>query len=464
MSTDSQSSSRAALSAGRVMCADSVGRTLLAMAVPPAQRRGGLLQRVPVLGRHGELPEELRRTALASRAVEEAVPVAEIDDIDPEAVAAWIVDQYPAATYPAVVLGSPHGAAVELAAVCGAAWLPTSFTVTAPWPGGSAGNWVAAMAWGTRLTERLLAGSSAITVRQVHDPVLRGALCGATVSLHVRWRTLPGAYRQFLRSRLEPGGTSVMVRDLRTWPVLDGPPGYGFQIGSPTSGWTSEDYSSGTSGFQRLLQSMEADEWPDPGPDQSLRYAETGGEPAIEPELRQIATETGTAGHRVLYRDPHSLSGAVADLYRVWLRPTAGGRRAVVGSSRMIDPWHAVDRGLVPYWCESSSRSATDAAELWFAGSRPFESISVLPDPPGIVHDATATLRQWRSIAAFGRRQGEVDALVAGRYPLLPPAAGQVTRHLRNVAAVPDRPALLPVDRAVRILGDTAAALGIMVV
>jgi hypothetical protein len=447
-----------------VICADSVGRALLAMAVPPGRRRGDLLDRVPVLGRHGGLPEELRRRALAARAVDEAVPLAEMDDIDAEAVAAWIVDQFAAATYPAVVLGSPHGAAVQLAAACGAAWLPTSFTVTAPWPGGSAGNWVAAMAWGARLAERLITGNPAITVRQVHDPVLRGSLCGATVSLQVRWRTLPEAYRRFLGTRLEPGGASVVVRDLRTWPVLDGPPGYGFQIGSPTSGWTCEDYSTDTCGFRRLLRSIGADEWSDPGLETSLKYAETGGEPAIEPELRQLATETGAAVHRVLYRDPHAFSGAVADLYRAWLPPSPGGRHAVVGSGRMIDPWHAVDRGLVPYWCESSSRSAADAAELWFAGSRPFESISVLPDPPGTAHDEIATLGHWRAVTALGRHQGQVDALVAGRYPLLPPAAGQATRHLRSLAAAPDQPGPLPVDQAVRGLADTGTALGLVVV
>jgi hypothetical protein len=463
MNADSESSSLSTLSASRVMCADSVGRTLLTMAVPPARRRGDILQRVPVLGRHGELPEEIRRKALAARAIEEAMPLAEIDDIDAEAVAAWIVDQYPAVTYPAVVLGSPHGAAVQLATVCGAAWLPTSFTVTAPWPGGSAGNWVAAMAWGTQLAQRILARNAAITVRQVHDPVLRGSLCGATVSLQVRWLTLPEAYREFLRSRLEPGGASLMVRDLRTWPVQDGPPGYGFQIGSPTSGWTSGDYRTDRYAFRKLLRGIGAEDWPDPGSEPSPKYAETGGEPSIEPELRHIATETGAAGHRVLYRDPHSLSGAVADLYRAWLGPSASGRHAIVGSGRMIDPWQAVDRGMVPYWCESSSRSATDAAELWFAGSRPFESISVLPDPPGTVHDDTATLRHWRAIAAFGRREGKVDALVAGRYPLLPPAAGQATRYLRNVAAASGPPGPLPVDQAVRGLADTGAALGLLV-
>jgi hypothetical protein len=446
------------------MCADSLGRTLLAMAVPPDQRPGDVLRRVPVLGRHGELPEPLRHQLLASRAVEEAVPLAGLEAIDAEAVAAWIVGQYPAVTYPAVVLGSPHGAAVQLAAVCGAAWLPTSFTVTLPWPGGSAGNWAAAMAWGTRLAERILAHNPATTVRQVHDPVLRGSLCGATVSLQVRWRSLPDAYRTFLRSRVVPGGASLMVRDLRIWPVLDGPAGYGFQIGTPTSGWTAEDYSTDRYGFHKLLRGIGAEDWPDPGFAFSPKYAETGGEPSIEPELRQLATETGSSGHRVLYRDPHSFSGAVADLYRTWLRRSGSGRHAVVGSGRMIDPWQAVSRGLVPYWCESSSRSDADAAELWFAGSRPFESISVLPDPPGTVHDDTATLGHWRSIARSGRRDGEVDALVAGRYPLLPPAAGQATRHLRNVEPAPVPPGPLPVDQAVLGLADTGTAMGLLVV
>jgi hypothetical protein len=246
--------------------------------------------------------------------------------------------------------------------------------------------------------------------------------------------------------------------------VLDGPPGHSFQIGSPTSGWTSADYSIDSGAFRTLLRSVGARGWPDPGLDFLLKYAETGGEPSIEPELRQIATETGSAGHRVLYRDPQSFSGAVADLYRMWLRPAGGGRHAVVGSGRMIDPWLAFDRAVVPYWCESSSRSAADAAELWFAGSRPFESINVLPDPPGTVHDDTATLAHWRAIAAFGRREGQVDALVARRYPLLPPAAGQVTRHLRNVPEAPAPPGPLPVDHAVRGLAGSGAAMGLLVV
>ena len=53
-----------------------------------------------------------------------------VDAVDAEAVAEWSVGQYEDSAYPAVVLGSPHGAAVHLAVAIGAPWLPTSFPVT----------------------------------------------------------------------------------------------------------------------------------------------------------------------------------------------------------------------------------------------------------------------------------------------------------------------------------------------
>jgi hypothetical protein len=449
-----------ALPAGRVVCADSIGRALLAMAVPPAERRGDFLQRVPVLGRHGAMPEPIRRAALTAKAVEEAVPLDRIDDIDAEAVAAWIVGRYSAATYPAVVLGSPHGSAVHLAAACGAAWLPTTFTVTAPWPEGSVTDWTAAKAWGAGLAERILARNPGITIRQVHDPVLRGSLCGATVSLQVRWRTLPEAYRILLGSRVDADGASVLVRDLRDWPVSDGPPGYGFQVGTPTSGWTSEDYRQDSPVLGKLLRSLGAEDPPSQNFENSRQYAETSGEPAVEPELRRIAADSGSAGHRVLFRDPAGFSGAVADLHKDWSR----SRRAVVASGRMIDPWPGADDRTVPYWCESSSRQAAEAAEWWLAGSEPFDAVDVLPDPPGTLHDDTATLRHWRTIAAFGRLRGTVDALLAGRYPLLPPAAGRASRGIQAVPPGENRAEPLSVHHAVRWLKENGPALGLLVI
>jgi hypothetical protein len=450
----------------RVMCPESTGHTLLAMAVPPTWRTGSALSRIPVLGRRGDLPDERRREFLAADAAGGAVPLPQVDRVDAEAVATWIVEHYTEAAYPAVVLGSPHGAAVHLAAACGAAWLPTSFTLTAPWPDGDAGDWAASMAWGSRLAERIIARNPQVTVRQVHDPVLRGPLCGATVSLQVRWRTLPDAYRTFLRSRLTPDGAAVLIRDLRTWPVLDGSAGYGFQIGSPTTGWPADRYTLAHPSFCRLLNGIGVRHWSTVRSGIPWQYAETSGEPGLDLDLRRAGAEAGRPVHRVLYRSSQALSACVADLYRAWLRPSNGGRRCFVGTGRMMDPWQAIVAGSVPYWCESSSRTNTDAAQLWLAGSEPFDEISVLPEPPGTLQDDTATLTNWRSVAAFARRKGTVDTCIAGRYPLLPAPPRHATWFLSTSAAAAAGPPPPPMEagEAVRRLTLGGPPLGLLVV
>lgn len=453
----------AAPRAGQVVCADSLGHTLLTMAAPPEQRSSDAVSRVPLLGRYGELPDPLRWVAMTADTVADALPIAQIEQVDAEAVARWIVGHHRSVPYPAVVLGSPHGAAVNLAVACRAAWLPTSFTITTLWPGGSPGNWTAARAWGARLARQIIDGNPGVTVRQVHDPVLRGALCGATVSLHVRWRTLPEAYQTFMRSHLTADGACILVRDLRTWPVLGGPAGYGFQIGSPVSGWSPAGYRTDNSVFRRLLRRIGADEWPDTTAGMPRHYAETGGEPTLELGLRTIAADNGSAVHRLLYTDPQALSAAVADLYRTQLPRPGQDAHAVVSAGRMTDPWRMLDAGMVPYWCESSTRTAARAAELWLAGSTPYDRISVLPEPTGTSHDKLASLAHWRSVAAFARRSGTVDALLANRYPLLPAAARHAGDIIKNTTVIRRRPEPIPVGAAMRHLGRHGAVPGLMV-
>jgi hypothetical protein len=444
----------------RIVCPDSLGRGLLAAAARGAEQ----FRHVPVLGRHGELPESSRRGLLRDEARAGAVPPGAVAAIDAEAVAAWITEHYPEPSYPAVLLGSPHGAAVHLAAALGAAWLPTAFTVTVPWPGGSAADWSGALDWGAGLADRILAANRTVTVRQVHDPVARGPLSAATVSLHVRWRRLPAAYLDFLASRLAPGGVSMFLRDLRTWPVVERRRGHTFQIGSPMSGWSYVDYDRDNPAFCRLL-GPDAVHWARPNHDNPLPYAETAGDPALGVELRRVAAETHRPSHRVLYANPATLSACVADLYRAHLRTTrGGGDQCLVETGRLLDPGQVLAAGLVPYWCESPSRHATEAAGWWLAGSRGFDSVTVLPEPPGVRCDAYADLARWRALAAFARHRGEVDLLAASRYPLLPLAAGHATRVVLRTADEPHPAApTMTAEQVLSSLRQSGDALGLLV-
>ncbi len=454
------------LTAARVVSPDGPERPLLE-AVSRALRHRGCddLDRVPVLGRCAELPAELRRPALADEQWAEAVPLELVDRIDAEAVASWMTGRYPAGPWPAVVLGSTHGGAAHLAAALGAPWLPTTFTLTVPWPDGSVGDWTGAMEWGAKMADLILAASPDVTVRQVHDPVRRGALCGVAVTLHVRWQRLPRAYRAFLRSGLAPGGAALLLRDTRTWPVLELTDRHSFQLGSPAGGLRHEDQTMDNPSFRRLLHSVGGERWPTPYLDTPPRYAETAGEPILDRQLRGLSADIDRPAHRVLYPGPDALSACVADLYRNWLRSSGrDGDECVVETGRLIDPWRVLASGLVPYWCESATRAAVDAAEWWLAGSGGFAAVSVLPEPPGTACDSHAGPAQWRSVAAFARHRRHLNRQAFSRYPMLPLPTSHASAVLRSRHEAAEAMGTLPLGQAMSVLRHAGSRLGLLVV
>ena len=459
-------SATSALSAARVVSPDGPERPLLeAVARALIQRGCDDLDQVPVLGRHGRLPADLRWPALAAEQVAEAVPLELVDRIDADSVARWITGRYPAGAWPAVVLGSAHGGAAHLATALGAPWLPTTFTLTVPWPDGSVGDWPGAMEWGAKIADLILAANPDVTVRQVHDPVRRGALCGATVTLHVRWRRLPAAYHDVLRSGLRRGGSALLLRDTRTWPVVELTDRHSFQLGSPGGGHRHEDQTMDNPSFRRLMHSLGGDHWSTPYLDTPARYTEVAGEPEVERDLRRLSPEIDRSTHRVLYPGPEMLSACVGDLYRDWLRGNGrGGDGCVVETGRLIDPWRVLISGLVPYWCESAARPAVDAAEWWLAGSSAFDAVTILPEAPGTSFETYAGAAQWRAMAAFARHTPHLNRQALSRYPMLPLPASHASDVLRYRHDPTGFPETLPLGYAMAALRRSGSRLGLLVV
>ncbi|WP_305784429.1 hypothetical protein [Symbioplanes lichenis] len=445
----------------RVFDPDSTGRILLESAVRALHGRDCRDRvRMPRLSRRPALEPESRRDALAAEASADALPADAVDQLDAEGVAAWIVGRCPEPVYPAAVLGSPHGSAVHLAAALGAPWLPSGFTISVPYPSGAPEDARTACEHGAELSRRIIASNPGVTVRQVHDPVLTGPLCGTTLTLHVRWHRVPDAYRAFLGDRLAPGGRVLLLRDLRSWPTAEPVPGHTFQAGSPVTGWRPEDYTETNRGFLRLLTALGARRWTAPAHDLAVRYAEPAGDPGLENALRA----SGIPSHRVLYPRPAALSAFVADLYRSWLATTGAGTHCVVGSAGLLDPGAVLAAGAVPYWCESAARPAVEAAEAWLAGSLPFDTVSVLPQPPGVGCDAYAPAATWRSVAGFARTQARLDRLATSRYPLLPLPTSHVATALADAGGRPGPPPVrLTMDQVLGALRSSGRPLGLLV-
>ncbi|MGW0435958.1 hypothetical protein ACWDV4_25865 [Micromonospora sp. NPDC003197] len=450
-----------------VVSPDSLARVFLAAASRALRREDCAdLDHQPTLSRFRGAPPRVRRVAVARAGSRAAMSVPRAGEIDVERVARWAVQHYAPRWYPGMVIGSPHGAAVHLATALGVPWLPSAFEVTVQWASGSVDNPVGALAHGAQIAARIIAGNPEVGIRQVHDPAVRGVLAGSTVSLVVRWRGLPDAYRWFLGSHLVPGAPVLLLRDARTWPVLDSGLGHTFQVGGPASGLAPADFLPARKVLDQLLRGLGGDpaRWELPGPASPPSDAEHGIEPGFEASLREWVQGTGSPLHRILAPRPEVLSAAVADMYRGWLRSAGkSGNRCVVECGRLIDPWQVIRAGLVPYWCENAARRSVAGAEWWLAGSAPFTSVDVLPESPGLRSPALAGLPQWLAVASFGSRRRALDRGAARGYPLTPMPTRRATEALRGQAYdLPTPPPLRVVD-ALAALRDSGSPQGLLV-
>ncbi|MDM4718863.1 hypothetical protein QTQ03_04350 [Micromonospora sp. WMMA1363] len=457
----------AGLAGDRVVAVGSAARILVA-ATARALRGADCadLGHPGPLSRFTGAPEPVRRAAAARTAGRVALTAGQTAEVDAGRVARWFVDQYPRRRYPGVLFGSPHGAAAHLAVALGVPWLPAGFEMSAHWAQGAVDRPRAALDHGAALAARLLAGNPDLHLRQVHCPASRGALAGATVSFAARWRRLPTAYRRFLTDRLEPGAPLLLILDGRTWPVLDSAPGHSFQVGCPGSGLDPVDLHPDSPVLRQVLRSTGADgtRWSPPEVSEPPRPAEHGVESGFDLTVQEWATSHRHPVHRVLVPEPAVLSAATADLYRGWLRAAGKtGNRLVVECGRLIDPWQVVRAGMVPYWCENATRRSVAGVEWWLAGSEPFSSVDVLPEPPGLRSPAVAGLPQWLAVAGFGRRRRALDRTAARGYPVSSVPTRRATEVLR--AQPYDLPTPPPMTVAVALEGlrDSGAEQGLLV-
>lgn len=168
--------------------------------------------------------------------------------------------------------------------------------------------------------------------------------------------------------------------------------------------------------------------------------------------------------HRVLFAEPEALSAATADVYRGWLRAAGkSGDRCVVECGRLLDPWQVIRAGLVPYWCENATSRRVAGAEWWLAGSTPFSSVDVLPEPPGMRSPALAGLPQWLAVASFGRRRRALDRIAARGYPVTSVPTRHATEVLRGQPYDLPAPARLGVQDALAGLRAAGTAHGLLV-
>jgi hypothetical protein len=334
---------------------------------------GSLLQRVlePTGWQLAMLAGAARCPSPAAPAGWRAPTRAELSNLDLDKVAADVVDRYRDEIYPAAVLGANHGSVAYLAALLGAAWLPSGFDLPSFAHDGSDARAV-------------LHDTGTIGRR------LRTLFPGAAVSqrfpagrLRLTWGALPPAYRRFLSQRVRPGGLVLVVRDVVPALVL-------------------------RDGLDGSVQ-LERDPLDGPAGNTEVWYSGTAplARPGFAADALRFARQHRLAGVQLLFNDPDLLSQLVADATRRLLRDVAvADSWLVVQHGCRIDT-RPLAAGAVPYWCADAGLGYATNVECWLAGSRPFRHIDLALEP--CTDPRSPSMTGWMSACRFAAVSASVD-------------------------------------------------------
>jgi hypothetical protein len=367
------------------------------------------------------LPAGARQWIYARSGILETIPERRLDSLAAEQVAAWLVGRYPAgASWPAAVIGSPSGALTHLCAAVGMPFLPQGFLVPVRQRGRHVDDAEAEVRLGRTAAHRVLGRNPDLQLHQMQDPNQDRLMLAHIRYFRMKWRRVPEAYAAWLARTLPPGAT-LLVSDCRLrWPVTRLGERHVFQFGGH-GGLPAEGYREPSATVADFLARNGATrrQWTPPDADEDAPEAEWGLTPEFLEDAAQLARRHGWRLQKLVFEEADDLSAPVADLHRQWYAGSSKprGRRLVVGSFGMLDPWSVLDSGSVPFWLEFGVEPAAAKLEAYLDGAAPFDEILLTAFPHGIESIGLADGGRWEALVARARLDGRLVGIDARAYP-----------------------------------------------
>jgi hypothetical protein len=405
------------------------------------------------------LPESVREKLFIIGGATETVSPRRVHRLDMGAVTRWLEEAYPDTRYPAVAIGSSNGALTHLWCALGIPFLPQTLLIPAR-DRVHPDDPMAALEKGREPGRRMMEAFPDLQLHHMHDANQDRLMVRVLTYFRVKRRVL-GDYERFLRQRLQPGGTIVVVDCRRRWQTTRIGERHVFQHGA-VGGATEEEFHEGSERVAEYLERYDSPvrRWHGPEPDTDSPEAEWGFETALLDDIRRFADEHGYRVRVISFEDPMDPSPFVADLHRSWLaRRRIPSNRLVVSSFVMMDPHWTLRTGSVPFWMTFNMRPSLEALERYLKTADPYDEVLLMQFQHGVEAAGLPAKEEWEAVLGLARRRGETldvsleeyprdlshyarydDALrrqVPARHPLPPPLTLDEVTHFLD--AHPDR-------------------------
>jgi len=170
----------------------------------------------PLLKILSYLPETYRIRGIEWGVSGRGLSPATLPEVNVESFARWCVSQYPAHTYPAILVGAPSGAAAHLSALLSAPLLTTHFLLSIQHhkPLYALPE---VLRFGRQWADQILKNYSDIQIFLHFDPVHDAFLVKYLTHLRLKFSRLPDVYQDFIRSHLAPDGSLILLNIRYPW-------------------------------------------------------------------------------------------------------------------------------------------------------------------------------------------------------------------------------------------------------
>lgn len=371
---------------------------------------------LPALNR---LPDTLREWGYAIGGMAEGVTLKKVQKLDVEGINQWMCEQYPQRDYPAAFIGSSNGAMVHLASAMGVPWLPQTFLCPVHSLDNDPDDAQREFEQGRPVIDALLAVSPHLAVHHMQDPNQDRLMRDQSSWFRLKQRRLTLSTKEFLLSSLPPGSTLIVNHCRQSWPVTRTNDRACFQFGA-LGGASEQEYFNGGPRVAEYLAryGVDRDRWQPPEPNARLPEAEWGFDPALLPELRELAADQNWTLLELSYEHPEDLSFVTAEIYRDWyiaagILPT----RLVVDNFLLMDPWVTQQLHAIPFWLVFCTEPSADNLQRFLDKQPPFNHIDMLLFSHGNESIGMAPIARWQQLLDCAKEEGAFVGADAERYP-----------------------------------------------
>jgi len=303
----------------------------------------------------GSLPQGVARFAISRFQSISGLPPSVLDEFSMDELVQARLGDYAqnTGTFPVMTVGAALGGATTyLSLALGGPFLPQTFVVTLK-HGSMSGDVNEYLQRNLASALRISKENPGLMTIQHYDPIHDGWLTRFVNHLRFKLLDLPPAYAEFIKSRLEPGGTIVYFEGGASWLRYRVGSRSVFQVGG-WGGISAEEFLEGSERINHYAHraGLKFTDWKlkdyplEKGPE-----SEWGSEPGLAEALKQFCKNEGYRFVRIPLPDPNNFSqlafAAAKKLLEKEGRQPAG---TLVEMFSQFDANASFQSGLLPLW------------------------------------------------------------------------------------------------------------------